>query len=70
MMSNRKFGQGLAASGDVGQPFRAMVSCRKGQGLICVTSDRKVNILVGGMSSYHKKRASVCYQKRFDRGMR
>ena len=54
MMSNRKFGQGLAASGDVGQPFRAMVSCRKGQGLICVTSDRKVNILVGGMSSYNK----------------
>ena len=52
MMSNRKFGQGLAASGDGGQPFRAMVSCRKGQGLICVTSDRKVNILVGGMSSY------------------
>ena len=54
MMSNRKFGQGLAASGDGGQQFRAMVSCRKGQGLICVTSGRKVNILVGGMSSYNQ----------------
>ena len=54
MMSNRKFGQGLAASGDGGQQFRAMVSCRKGQGLICVTSGRKVNILVGGMSRIKK----------------
>ena len=52
MMSNRKSGQGLVALGDGGQQSRAMVSCRMQHGPICVTSDKKVNSHVGGMSSY------------------